>query len=72
MNWLKMILHSSFDGSDRQTNQIYQDDMTCVRNYDRPDIFYDTYAHPKCSETAAEMEPEQTAPLTAGIDGKSV
>ena len=48
-----MILHSIFDGSDRQTNQLYQDTMTCVRNYDRPDIFYDVYAQLNCSEIAA-------------------
>ncbi|CAI5722376.1 unnamed protein product [Peronospora effusa] len=55
----KMILPSSFAGSDRQMSQLYQDAMAIVRKYGRPDLFVTFTCNPKWPEIRAELEPGQ-------------
>ena len=57
----KLILPSSFAGSNRQMSQLYQDAMAIVRKCGRPDLFITFTSNPKWPEITAELEQGQTA-----------
>ena len=57
----RMILPSSFTGSDRQMSQIYQDAMAIVRKFGRPDLFVTFTCNPKWPEITVELEPGQSS-----------
>eukprot|EP00794_Sanderia_malayensis_P017148 gene17148-biopygen14755 len=55
-----VILPSSFTGSQRNMYQNFQDAMTIVRKYGRPDIFLTMTANPKWPEILANILPHQS------------
>ena len=56
-----VILPSSFEGSERNMYQHYQDAMTIVTKYGKPDIFLTFTANPKWSEIVENLLPHQSA-----------
>lgn len=54
------ILPSSFTGSDRAMQQLYQDSMALVRHVGKPDLFITFTANPKWKEIIAELRPGQS------------
>ena len=56
-----IILPSSFEGSQRNMYQKYQDAMTIVTKHGKPDIFLTLTANPKWPEIQENLLPHQTA-----------
>ena len=56
-----VILPSSFEGSERNMYQHYQDAMTIVTKYGKPDIFLTFTANPKWPEIVENLLPHQSA-----------
>ena len=56
-----VILPSSFEGSERNMYQHYQDAMTIVTKYGKPDIFLTFTANPKWPEVLENLLPHQSA-----------
>ena len=56
-----VILPSSFEGSERNMYQHYQDAMTIVTKYGKPDIFLTFTANPKWPEILENLLPHQAA-----------
>ena len=56
-----VILPSSYCGSQRAMQQLYQDAMAMVREFGRPDIFITFTCNPKWLEISDNLEPYQTA-----------
>ena len=56
-----VILPSSFEGSQRNMYQKYQDAMTIVTKHGKPDIFLTMTANPKWPEIQENLLPHQTA-----------
>ena len=56
-----VILPSSFEGSERNMYQHYQDAMTIVTKYGKPDIFLTFTANPKWPEILENLLPHQSA-----------
>jgi hypothetical protein len=54
------ILPSSFTGSDRAMQQLYQDSMALVRHCGKPDLFITFTANPKWKEITAELRAGQS------------
>ena len=56
-----VILPSSFEGSERSMYQKFQDAMTIVTKYGKPDIFLTVTANPKWPEVQENLLPHQSA-----------
>ena len=56
-----VILPSCFEGSERNMYQHYQDAMTIVTKYGKPDIFLTFTANPKWPEILENLLPHQSA-----------
>ena len=56
-----VILPSTFRGSQRNIHQNYQDAMTIVTKYGKPDIFITMTANPKWPEISENLLPNQRA-----------
>ena len=57
----KIILSSSFTGSTRYMQQLYQDSMAIVREFGKPDLFVTVTCNPKWPEIVDELLPNQQA-----------
>lgn len=57
----KIILPSSFTGGPRHMHQLYQDAMSIVRAFGKPDLFVTFTCNPKWSEIEVELIHGQTA-----------
>ena len=57
----RIILPSSYIGSDRFMQAIFQDSMAIVGHYGRPSLFITFTANPKWAEIEAELDRGQTA-----------
>ncbi|GES80818.1 LOW QUALITY PROTEIN: uncharacterized protein LOC114645498 [Rhizophagus clarus] len=57
----KVILSSSFTGSARYMQQLYQDSMAIVRKFGKPDLFITVTCNPKWPEITNELLPNQQA-----------
>ena len=57
----KIILSSSFTGSTRYMQQLYQDSMAIVREYEKPDLFVTVTCNPKWPKITEELLPNQKA-----------
>ena len=57
----KIILSSSFTGSTRYMQQLYQDSMAIVREFGKPDLFVTVTCNPKWPEIINELLPNQNA-----------
>jgi PIF1-like helicase/Helitron helicase-like domain at N-terminus len=57
----RIILPSSFTGGPRQMYQLYQDAMTIVSYFGKPDLFVTFTCNPKWSEITRELLPHQVA-----------
>ena len=57
----RVILPSSFIGSPRHMQQLYQDAMSIVRNFGKPDLFITFTCNPNWSEIQNALLPGQTA-----------
>lgn len=57
----RIILPSSFAGSSRQMYQLYQDAMTIVSHFGKPDLFVTFTCNPKWTEITRELLPHQSA-----------
>ena len=57
----RIILPSSFTGRPRQMYQLYQDVMTIVSYYGKPDLFITFTCNPKWPEISKELLPNQNA-----------
>ncbi len=57
----KIILSSSFTGSVRYMQQLYQDSMAIVRDFGKPDLFITVTCNPKWPEITNELLPNQQA-----------
>src|SRR5262249_34988738 len=57
----KIILPSSFTGSIRYMQQLYQDSMAIVREFGKPDLFITITCNPKWPEITNELLPNQKA-----------
>ena len=57
----RRILPSSFAGSERHMNQLFQDSMAICRRFHKPDIFLTMTANPKWPEITQNLFPGQTA-----------
>src|SRR6201988_3801045 len=55
----KIILSSSFTGSTRYLQQLYQDSMAIVREFGKPDLFITVTCNPKWPEIISELLPNQ-------------
>src|SRR5213080_3081452 len=55
----KVILSSSFTGSARYMQQLYQDSMAIVREFDKPDLFITVTCNPTWPEITNELLPNQ-------------
>src|SRR3989440_3144955 len=55
----KIILSSSFTGSTRYMQQLYQDSMAIVREFGKPDLFVTVTCNPTWPEIADELLPNQ-------------
>src|ERR1700752_2203757 len=55
----KIILSSSFTGSTRYLQQLYQDSMAIVREFGKPDLFITVTCNPKWPEITSELLPKQ-------------
>ena len=56
-----VILPSSFEGSQRNMYQTFQDAMTIVTKYGKPDIFLTITANPRWPEIQDNLLPHQCA-----------
>src|ERR1700722_9526842 len=56
----RIILPSSFTGGPRQMYQLYQDAMTIVSHFGKPDLFITFTCNPKWPEITKELLPYQT------------
>ena len=54
------VLPSSFAGSDRAMQQLYQDAMALVRHIGKPDLFITFTANPKWNEITSALRPGQS------------
>jgi len=54
-----ILLPSSFAGGDRHMTQLYQDAMSIVRTYGKPDLFITFTCNPAWPEIQAELLPHQ-------------
>ena len=57
----KVILPSSFIGSPRHMVQLYQDSMSIVRRFGKPDLFVTFTCNPSWPEIANELQYNQTS-----------
>ena len=57
----RIILPSSFTGGPRQMYQLYQDAMTIVSHFGKPDLFITFTCNPKWPEITKELLPHHTA-----------
>ena len=57
----KVILLSSFTGSPRQMFELYQDSMSIVRKYGKPDLFITFTSNPKWEEISSALIGNQKA-----------
>ena len=57
----QIILSSSFTGSTRYFQQLYQDAMAIVREFGKPDLFITVTCNPKWPEIKKELLPNQKA-----------
>ena len=57
----QIILASSFTGSTRYFQQLYQDAMAIVREFGKPDLFITVTCNPKWPEIKKELLPNQKA-----------
>ena len=57
----KIILPSSFTGSTRYMQQLYQDSMAIVREFGKPDLFVTVTCNPKWPEITNELLSNQNA-----------
>ena len=57
----KVILPSSFTGSPRQMFELYQDSMSIVRKYGKPDLFITFTCNPKWEEISSALILNQKA-----------
>src|SRR6266498_2337750 len=57
----KIILSSSFTGSTRYMQQLYQDSMAIVREYEKPDLFIIITCNPNWPEITNKLLPNQQA-----------
>src|ERR1043165_9077961 len=57
----RIILPSSFAGGPRQMYQLYQDAMTIVSHFGKPDLFVTFTCNPKWPEVTRELLPNQNA-----------
>jgi len=55
----KIILSSSFTGSIRYMQQLYQDSMAIVREFGKPDLFVTVTCNPNWAEITNELLPNQ-------------
>ena len=55
----KFILPSSFTGSQRYMNQLYQDAMSIIRKYGKSDLFITFTCNPEWIEIKRELKPFQ-------------
>ena len=55
----RFILPSSFTGSDRYMQQVYQDSMAVTRVYGKPSLFITFTANPKWPEITEQLSPGQ-------------
>jgi len=55
----KIILSSTFTGSTRYMQQLYQDSMAIVREFGKPDLFVTVTCNPTWPEIADELLPNQ-------------
>ena len=55
----RMILPSSFTSSPRQMFELYQDSMSIVRKYGKPDVFITFTCNPKWEEISSSRMPNQ-------------
>ena len=58
----QIILASSFVGSTRYFQQLYQDAMAIVREFGKPDLFITVTCNPKWPEILDELLPNQKSP----------
>ena len=56
----KTILSSSFTGSARYLQQLYQDSITIVRTFNKPDLFVTVTCNPNWPEITTKLLPNQT------------
>jgi hypothetical protein len=57
----RIILPSSFNGGPRQMYQLYQDAMSIVSHFGKPDLFITFTCNPKWQEITRELMPHQSA-----------
>jgi hypothetical protein len=57
----RIVLPSSFTGSPRHMNQLYQDAMGIVRQMGKPDLFITFTCNPKWPEIQRELRPGEDA-----------
>ena len=57
----RIILPSSFTGGPRQMYQLYQDAMSIVSHFGKPDLFITFTCNPKWPEITRELLPNQNA-----------
>ena len=57
----KVILPSSFTGGPRYQHQLYQDAMSIVHRFGKPDFFVTFTCNPRCQEITNALLPGQTA-----------
>jgi hypothetical protein len=55
----RIILPSTFTGSPHQMNQLFQDSLTIVRKFGKPDIFMTVTCNPHWKEITNELFPGQ-------------
>ena len=60
----KIVLPSTFIGSPRNMNQLYQDAMAIVRRYGKPDLFITFTCNPRWPEITNSLFQGQPPPLT--------
>jgi hypothetical protein len=56
-----VVLPTTFVGSPRHMNQLYQDSMALVRNFGKPDLFITMTCNPNWPEILHELRPREEA-----------
>ena len=57
----QIILPSSFIGGPRHMHQLYQDSMSIIREFGKPDLFITFTCNPKWQEITSALLKDQTA-----------
>ena len=60
LDGVRVVLPSSFTGSPRQMNQLFQDSMAIVRTFGKPDLFITFTCNPNWREILEQLDPGQT------------